>query len=165
MLDWIILVVLVVSAFSGLKRGLIKTVVSLVGLVVGIILAGQFDTALAAKLSFIPQPAVARTAAFVIILVGAMVASGWVASMLKSLASRLLLGWVDHLGGAIIGLVLGGAIIGALLAMTAKFPFFNLEGSVGGSWLAAILLDKFPIFLAFLPEEFDAVRDLFLRGP
>ncbi|MEE8472226.1 MAG: CvpA family protein [Dehalococcoidia bacterium] len=161
LLDWIILVVLVVSAFSGLKRGLIKTVVSLVGLVIGIVLAGQFDTALAAKLTFIPQPVLARTAAFVIILVGAMVASGWAASLLKSLASRLLLGWADRVGGAVIGLVLGGAIIGALLAMAAKFPFFNLEGSVGGSWLAAILLDKFPIFLAFLPEDFDRVREFF----
>jgi membrane protein required for colicin V production len=161
LLDWIILVVLVVSAFGGLRRGLIKTVVSLVGLVIGIILAGQFDTALAAKLTFIPQPELARTAAFVIILVGTLVASGWAASLLKTLASRLLLGWADSLGGAVIGLVLGGAFIGALLAMAAKFPFFKLEGSVTSSWLAAILLDKFPLFLAFLPEDFDRVRDFF----
>ncbi|MFQ5826205.1 MAG: CvpA family protein [Dehalococcoidia bacterium] len=160
-LDWAILIILVVSAFSGLKRGLIKTVISLAGLIIGIILAGQFDTALAAKLTFIPKPELARTAAFVIILVAALVASNWAASLLRKVASMLLLGWLDRLGGGALGVVMGGAICGALLAMAAKFPFFNLEGSVSSSWLAAILLDKFPLLLAFLPEEFDKVRDFF----
>jgi membrane protein required for colicin V production len=160
-LDWAILIVLVVSAFSGLKRGLIKTVISLAGLVIGIILAGQFDTALAAKLTFIPKPDLARTAAFVIILVAALVAASWVGSMLRKVASMLLLGWLDRLGGGAFGVVIGGGVCGAILAMVAKFSLFDLADPVRDSWLAALLLDKFPLLLAFLPEEFDKVRDFF----
>jgi len=69
-----------------------------------------------------------------------------------------MLGWVDHLGGAVFGVVAGAILWGALLAIWVKF--FG-AGPVTESFLAAVLLDKFPLVLALLPSEFDAIRDFF----
>jgi membrane protein required for colicin V production len=48
--------------------------------------------------------------------------------------------------------------LGALLAIWVQF--FG-SGLVTESFLAGVLLNKFPLVLALLPSEFDAVRDFF----
>ena len=74
-LDTIIIVALAITTFSGLRLGIIKAVLSLVGLIVGVILAGRFYIPFAGALSFIPQESLAKIAAFIIILVGTLVAA------------------------------------------------------------------------------------------
>ncbi len=59
-LDIVILVVVVIPVFLGLRIGIIKAVLSLTGLIVGIILAGQFYEPLSEQLSFIPQAGMAE---------------------------------------------------------------------------------------------------------
>ena len=70
-----------------------------------------------------------------------------------------MLGWADKLLGALFGLVLGALFCGAVLTLLTRF--LNIEATVGGSWIATMLLDRFPVVLALLPEEFDAVREFF----
>ena len=55
-LDIAILVILVITAFTGLRRGLIKSVLSLAGLVIGIFLAGTLYTYVAGFLTFNDEP-------------------------------------------------------------------------------------------------------------
>ena len=71
-LDIVLIVSLVIPTVIGLRQGLIKSVLSLVGLIVGVILAGIFYEALAGLLTFIPNIAIANVVAFIIILVGIM---------------------------------------------------------------------------------------------
>ncbi len=158
-LDIAILVVVVIPVFLGLRIGVIKAVLSLAGLIVGIILAGLFYVPLSEQLSFIPQAGVAKVVAFAIILIGIMVIAGVLAKLLKWTASVMMLGWVNHLGGAAFGLVLGAIFCGALLATWLKF--FGVTGAITESTLAFILVDFFPVVLALLPDEFDAVRSFF----
>jgi membrane protein required for colicin V production len=158
-LDLVIIVLVAISTFIGLRIGIIKAVLSLVGVIVGVILAGRFYTALAGGLTFIPQETLARIVAFAIILVGVMLVAGVLASVLKWLASIVMLGWVNRLGGAFLGLVLGAIFCSALLAMWTKF--LGIQGFIAESGLATLLLDRFPMVLALLPEEFDTVRSFF----
>jgi len=158
-LDLIIIVLLAISTLMGLRTGIIKTVLSLAGVIVGVILAGRFYLALSEQLTFIPQENVARIAAFAIILIGIMLVAGILASVLKWLTSIVMLGWVNRLGGALFGLVMGAIVCSALLAIWAKF--LGSEGTINESGLAILLLDRFPMVLALLPEEFDAVRSFF----
>ncbi len=158
-LDIVILVVVVIAVFLGLRIGIIKAVLSLAGLIAGVILAGQFYVPLSGQLSFIPQSNVAEVAAFAIILVGVMIVAGVAATLLKWAASAVLLGWVNHLGGAVFGLVLGALLSGALLATWVKF--LGIANIVSESSLAVILLDRFPTVLALLPGEFDTIRSFF----
>ena len=158
-LDIVIIVLIAIPTLIGLRIGIIKTVLSLAGAIAGIILAGRFYAPLAEQLTFIPQDNLAKIAAFAIILIGVMIITGVLASVLKWIASVVLLGWVNRLGGAIFGFVLGAVFCSALLAIWAKF--LGAEGPIAGSGLATLLLDQFPMVLALLPEEFDAVRSFF----
>ena len=158
-LDIVILVIVVVSVFLGLRIGIIKAALSLAGVIVGVILAGRYYVPLAEQLTFISQEDVAEGVAFAIILIVVMVIAGILATFLKWAASAVMLGWVNRLGGAVFGLVLGAILCGTVLAIWVKF--FGIAGVISQSSLAAILLDRFPAVLALLPEEFDAIRSFF----
>ena len=159
LLDIGIIVIIVISVVMGLRVGIIKAVLSLVGVIVGVILAGRFSTPLAGQLTFIPHEGMAKITAFAIILIAVMIAAAILASILKWAVSAIMLGWVNRLGGALFGLVLGAIFCGALLAIWVKW--LGISNIVTESIAAAILLDKFPLILALLPDEFDAVRSFF----
>ena len=158
-LDIVLLVIMAGGIFVGLRIGLIKATLSLVGLILGIILAGRFYVPLSEQLTFIPQASVAEVVAFAIILIGIMLIASILAAVLKWLASLVMLGWVNRLGGAVLGLVLGALLCSALLATWAKF--FGVAGAVSESVLAVVLLDRFPAVLSLLPDEFDVIRSFF----
>ena len=158
-LDIALLAIIAFSTFTGLKTGIIKSVLSLAGLIIGIILAGRYYAALAENLTFIPQETIAKIAAFLIILVGIMVIANVIAAMLKFAVSAVMLGWVNRLGGAAFGLVMGATFCGALLAVWGKY--LGIGDTISDSALARVLLDYFPVVMAFLPEEFDAVHSFF----
>jgi membrane protein required for colicin V production len=158
-LDIVILVIIVVSTLAGLKVGLIKAVLTMAGVIVGVILAGRYYNDLAAHLTFISQPTLAGITAFAIILIAVMVIAAVAASLIKWAVSAMMLGWVNRIGGAVLGFVLGAIFCGALLAIWASFV--GESGPVSDSALAGLLLDSFPLVLALLPEEFDSVRSFF----
>lgn len=153
-LDWVLLVLLAVSIVSGLMRGLMKTIFDLVGLVVGVLLAGRFYAVLAPKLTFIPQENLAKIAAFVIIAAVIMVIAGILGSILKKVVSQLSFGWLDRLGGAVLGLALSAISLGVGLTLLAQFEVLGLEGAIGRSWLAGLLLQTYPLIKGLLPLEF-----------
>ncbi len=158
-LDIVIIVLIAIPTLAGLRTGIIKAALSLAGVIVGVILAGRFYAALAGRLTFIPQENIAGIVAFAIILVAVMVIAGVLASVLKWVASAVMLGWVNRLGGAIFGFLLGAVFCAVLLAIWVKF--LGLVGPVGESGLAILLLDRFPAILALLPEEFNSIRSFF----
>jgi len=158
-LDIILIIIIVIPTLIGLKTGIIKALLSLAGVIVGIVLAGNYYAALAGKLTFISQESVADIVAFAIILIGVMIVAAIIASVLKKIVSAIMLGWVNRLGGAILGFVLGAAFCGAILTMWTKF--LGIADPIAESALATLLLDNFPLVLALLPEEFDSVRTFF----
>lgn len=158
-LDIVILIIIVIPTLIGLKVGIIKALLSVVGVVVGVILAGRYYGVLAEHLTFISQPSLAKIAAFAIILIVVMIIAAVLASLIKWFVSAVMLGWVNRLGGAIFGFVLGIIFCGALLTIWVKFV--GISGPISESALAGVLLDSFPMVLALLPAEFDSVRDFF----
>jgi len=158
-LDIVIILFIAISTILGLKMGIIKAVLPLAGIIVGVILAGHYYVPLSEQLSFIPQANVAKIVAFALILIGVMVIAGVLALLLGRAASVAMLSWVNHLGGAVFGLLLGAILCATLLATWVKF--LGIQEAIVESTLAEILLDHFPVLLALLPDEFDAVRSFF----
>jgi len=154
-LDIVIIVAIAITTFIGLKIGLIKAVLSLAGLIAGVILARLYYIPLAEQLTFIPQATMAKVAAFAIIMIGVMIIAGVLAMVIKWIASVMMLGWVNRIGGAVFGLVLGTILCGALLALWVKF--FGAGEAITNSSLAAIL-SHFPLVLGLMPGEFDSIR-------
>ncbi len=157
-LDIVIIVGIAITTFVGLKIGLIKAVLSLVGLIVGVVLARIFYIPLSEQLSFIPQAALAKVAAFALIILGVMIIAGVLAIVLKWITSVMMLGWVNRIGGAVFGLMLGLILCGALLALWVQF--FGAGEVITNSSLAA-LLSQFSLVLGIMPAEFDSIRSFF----
>ncbi|MBI4304652.1 MAG: CvpA family protein [Chloroflexi bacterium] len=158
-LDFVILALIVISIFSGLKDGIIKGAFSLAGLIVGIALAGRYYLPLAERLPFVPQGRVAEVVAFVIILAVVAIVAALLAKAFSWVASAITLGWLNHLGGAVFGFVIGAISVAALLALWVKF--FGVNQTITDSSLAVLLLKRFPAILALLPAEFDVIREFF----
>jgi len=158
-LDIVIIIPIVIAAFLGLRAGLVQAVLSLVGLIIGITIAGRYYVPFSERLTFISSAGVAEITAFAIILVGIMAIAAILAKLLKWVASAVMLGWVNRLGGAIFGLVLGALLCSALLAIWVKY--LGIPEVTTDSALATLLLDRFPMVLALLPDEFDAIRSFF----
>ncbi|MDP2917535.1 MAG: CvpA family protein [Dehalococcoidia bacterium] len=158
-LDIVIIIILVISVIGGLRSGLIRSVLSLAGLIIGVVLAGRFYTALAERLFFVPQDGIAKVVAFIIILVVVMVVAAILGAIITRAASALVLGWLNHLGGGAFGLIMSGIVIAALLAVWVKF--MGMSGPIKGSTIAPLLLDRFPLVLSLLPEDFGSIRRFF----
>lgn len=163
--DIVIVVVTVILGFIGLKQGLVKTVFGLAGIVVGIILAGQWDNNLAAKI--FKGSEWGQIVSFAIILVAVLVIANMIGGALKKALTFIMLGWLDNLLGLVVGLAAGLLICGALVAIIAKLGPVPVAG-VGGiraaikeSALAKILVEQMPVVLALLPGDFSKVKDYF----
>jgi len=158
-LDIVLIVAIGIATFIGLRKGIIKAVLTLAGLVLGIFLAGRYYSPFSEQLTLISSPGWAKVAAFAIIFIGVMVIAAVLARLLERVASVIMLGWANRLVGAILGFVIGAMLCGALLAIWVKY--LGISGAIAESNIAPILLDRFPKVLALLPEEFDAVRSFF----
>ena len=158
LLDIIILVLLFIPTFIGLRKGLIKTVLSFAGLLVGVVLAGRLYEPVSKIFGFLNNEDAAKIIAFILILALVMVAAFFLARLLKSVVKMVMLGWVDNVGGAIFGFLSGFILLSAILATWVKL--FG-SGLVTESFIAEVMLDNFPVILGLLPSDFDVIREFF----
>jgi membrane protein required for colicin V production len=158
-LDILLIVLLFVPTFIGLRKGLIKAALYFAGLLIGVVLAGHLYQPVSKLFGFISNENVAYILAFILILVLVMVAAFFLARLLKSVIKIVMLGWVDNVGGAVLGFLSGFIFLSAILATWVKF--------FGSSWvinsfLGKVMLDYFPLILGLLPGEFgDDIRNFF----
>jgi len=162
-LDYVLLIGGALFTLLGIYWGLIRQVLSLAGLVVGVIVAGRYGPDVAAWLSsFIGDPTVAGAIGFLALLFLVSSLASLAASALRLFAGLLFLGWLDHLLGGILGLVQGvlaGAVL--LLAMVA-YPLPLWSDAVNGSQLAEGLLRVSGLLTPLLPTFFEDVLRRFI---
>lgn len=171
-MNWVditIIVVAVIGAYVGWRHGLIRTIFTLVGLIVGVVLAGQWSEGMAEVFS--PSGAQwAYIAAFAIIMAIVVVIANIFGKTLQAFFKLIMMGWLDSIGGIIIGFLLGALAIAAVLSSTALYvndpgaPWrydSTLVKAIGDSVLAEMLIDDFGLLLGLLPAEFDSVKEFF----
>jgi membrane protein required for colicin V production len=158
-LDILLLVAIALATVGGLAIGIIRAALALAGLIFGVVLAGHYYIPFSQVLDAVLQPTVAKVVAFAVILIAVLVVATLLAMFLRRGASAIKLGWADRLGGAVFGLFLGALFCACLLAIWVKFV--GGGETITNSTVARILLDRLPLALALLPDEFDAVRSFF----
>ena len=156
-LDLILVMSLILMAFVGFSRGLLRTVIPLVGLVIGVVVAGRYYDALAHVVS--SDSDAAYVAAFAIIVVAFLIAAVILAEVLHKLLSTIFLGWVDHLAGLLFGVLFGVIIAGAVLDVLLKHSVG--VSTIQDSGVASFVVDKFPAAHSLMPRDFDRVKDFF----
>jgi membrane protein required for colicin V production len=162
-LDILIIIIIALPAYIGFSRGLIGMLVPLVGIVLGIIIAGRAYGNLSEW--FYTDPFTSQSQADIIAFITIVILFVMVTLIISSIISRFLrlflLGWTDKIGGLLLGLATGIAIASIALALAIKFFPNSLEETISGSTLASFLLDRVPLVYHLLPNEFDAVRHFF----
>src|SRR3989337_3210768 len=146
-LDVLIGITLALGADTGLRKGIVGMLLPLVGLVIGVHLAGRYYQTLAERV-FHSQASSMQTISFVLILLAVILAAGVVAFLISPALSLILLGWLNGLLGGVLGLLLAMMAWGTLLALLLLFPALAPEGLIRDSFLASLILDRFPLLLA-----------------
>lgn len=154
-LDYAILIGGALFTLLGIYWGLIRQVLSLVGLLVGIALAGRYGPEVATWLSsFIADPTVAGAIGFVAVLLFVSALASLAASWLRLFAGLLFLGWLDHLLGGLLGLLQAVLAAAAILIVMIVYPLPAWSGAVEGSALAGAVLRAGALLTPLLPEYF-----------
>jgi membrane protein required for colicin V production len=162
-LDVVVILLLAGFTFAAYSSGLIREVITLVAVVAGILIAGALYQRLAADvLVFINNDDAAEAVAFLALFGGVYLMGQIGAYVLKTGASLLMLGPLDHLGGAVFGFVKGVLVIEMLLIVFAAYPSLDLDRAVDNSVIARQLVDNFGFLLHILPSNFDHRIDEFL---
>ena len=121
-LDWALVVLLGVSTAMAFLRGLIRSLVSAFGVLLGVVLAAWYAPAPADVLSrWIPQPALAEISAFLLILVATYLTAALLGRVLRGAATAAGLGFFDRLGGAAFGFARAVLVLAAVLIPAGPF--------------------------------------------
>ena len=147
---------------AALSAGLVREVITLTATVLAILVAGLYhDNVARDLLMFVESDNTANIIGFLIILGAILVAGQLVASFMKRGVSMLMLGWADHLAGAIFGLFKGFLVVQILLIVLVTFEPLAVDNDIAQSTLAPFFLDITPILLGILPDQFEAAVNAF----
>jgi membrane protein required for colicin V production len=134
--DWIILAVLVGSVLGGMAHGFFRSIFSLLGLILGVVLAGwNYARVAVAFKPIVRVDAIADAIGFLLIAVVVMLMANVAGTILKRMFRWLGLGCFDILGGAAVGFVQGALLVTVCILVTVAF-FPQTE------WLAQASLPK-----------------------
>lgn len=139
-LDWCLVIIVAASFVSAFRKGIIRVLFSLAGMVTGFVLASWNYLRLAQWLhTWVKTPGVAAMVAFLLIVVGSILAFSILARFVRRTAEAVGLGFFDRLLGGAFGLLRGFFFsVAILMALVAFAP--------GSSWLGNSVLA--PYFLA-----------------
>ena len=156
-LDIVILVVVALAALMGWRMGIIRGLFAIVGVLVGIVLAGQLGEGLGSKLDFVDNPNGARVLGFVVVFGLTLAAASIFSSFLRGLIRLFPVRWVDGVGGAAVGATAGSMGMAVLVIAAGSSPFGPVGDAIDDSDLAIFLADKPPFLLNLLPEQYQDV--------
>ena len=124
LIDWLILIVLLVSVLSAAKNGFFLEVFSLAGILVGFVLASwNYQRLLPWLTRWVHSLPAAEALSFLLIALGVMLLAGVLGRVVRWSIHSIGLGWADRFLGAIFGFAKGIVLITvAVLVIAAFFP-------------------------------------------
>ena len=141
----------------GLRTGLVRTVISVVGIAAAIVLASQFFSEAAPIFDgLLDSENGASVLGFLLIFVVVLVISAIVGSTVSKVANLMMLGWINQGGGLVLGVLLSFTLLSALLSMVDSFPVLSLDATISESVFGSFLVEDFDVVLKglkLLPDD------------
>lgn len=127
LLDIIILGIIVVFVIAGAKRGLVWELFTLAGIGLGLWIPYTFRAPIADFISRYTDPGQTRivvtVVAFLVIFSLIYIIFSHIGYFLHKLLEKILLGWLDRLLGALLGLAKGMLLVGLVLVAIFLSPW------------------------------------------
>ncbi len=165
--DLILLITLLLFAGAGYRFGLIHAVGSLVGLAVGLIIAGKTYALVATKILFLVggQESLARFIAYVALFVLVNRGIGAVFWLLEKFYNVMAivpgLRLINRSLGALLGLIEGVLILGVIFHLIGRFPVLAVAmAPIARSQLASWILSVSAVLLPLLPQAFRSLSEV-----
>ena len=128
--DWVLILVFALTALWGYKTGLIDAALNAITIYVGLFLSGLFAArVLSLFWDGVESESASTAIGYVIIFVTVFIASRIVSGIIKKALKITLTGWVDNLGGIVIGLVAGMLIAGGVMTVAARYTYIIPENT------------------------------------
>jgi len=128
--DWVLILVFALTALWGYKTGLIDAALNAITIYVGLFLSGLFAArVLSLFWDGVESESVSTAIGYVIIFVAVFIASRIVSGIIKKALKITFMGWVDNLGGIVVGLVAGMLIAGGVMTVAARYTYIIPENT------------------------------------
>jgi membrane protein required for colicin V production len=159
--DWIVLVILTLSALLSLWRGFVREAISLAGWVVAFIAANLFAVMLAEQIGDVIANRTGRyIVAWSLIFVLTLVASSLTARLFAKLIKVSGLGVLDRILGSVFGLLRGALIVMALVFVVREIVPKSEQSLLEESQL----MPHIDVLLSWSMRVFEEFRDVEIKG-
>jgi membrane protein required for colicin V production len=116
--------VILISAFVGLRTGVIAALFTAIGIWVGVITAGQISDDLGAKLtSSTSNDTLVTVISYSAIIIASIMIARFAGAMTRKLINLFLLGFIDRLAGLALGVIAGAILAGAIITGGARLTY------------------------------------------
>ena len=140
-LDLVFIALVIVCGVMGTWLGLIRAAFGVLGVVFGILIAGQMSDDLGGLYAeYISNEAIANVTAYGLIILASLVASRLLTIVVRRLVYMLFLGWADRLAGLAMGLIAGAAISAAAITGLAGLTYKS--DLIDKGFAAGVFLNK-----------------------
>jgi len=165
-LDTVLIVVIVLCGILGIYWGFLRQVLSVAGLIAGLVLASRYGERVADWLSsFITNDTAVQALGFLLVLIAVSAIVSLLATLLRRFVGLLFLGWLDHLIGGVLGLIQGALLCTVILLVAAVFPTAAFADALANSRVAPQLVRIIgSMILLFLPAPFHLAIQRLLGG-
>ncbi len=168
-IDAAILLMFFWFGFTGFASGLLRTGVTLLAFMLGIVFAGLFYQRLTNDIRLIvPNEALVRVISLLAIWLATALAGELLASLLKHAASLFFFGPLDGFGGLLLGMAKAFVLVELLLVLLVVYRSQSslIAGSLSHSVLVPYFLQDFDVVLRLLPHDLrDSVQQFLLVPP
>lgn len=165
-IDLLIVALIAWTTFAAFRAGLIREIIPLLSVILGAILASMFYDNLAADIDFLVDHEPTRKfIAFVAIFVGIVVVGQIASILLRTTATLPMLGPLDHVGGAVFGLLKGILFVEILIFAATSFPVSDgVVDAMHDSAFASFFIEQLPLTKSLMPDEVQRSLDAFEAG-
>jgi len=126
-IDYILLVIILLSAYAGMKIGILRAAFSICGIFLGWLFAGQFSPHVGEIISqSIRNDTVITIISYILIILATMMIFNYSYKIVKPILSIATLGFsnlIDKIGGIILGLIIGTLISSIIIVGITRFTY------------------------------------------
>jgi membrane protein required for colicin V production len=158
-LDYFVLLVVIASVASGAIKGIIRVTFSVAFTLAGLVAAAQLYPYAASLLRIFVAAWLADLLGFVVLFVLVLIVGSLVSRWLRVGLKRARLGWIDHLLGAVFGLLRGWLICSVIYLALTAFP--SKPEAVQQATFGPTLLDGTRVIAYLTSQE---LRERFFAG-
>ena len=142
-LDWVLIAAFAITAIWGYKTGLVMAAINAISIYIALFLSGLFAGRVLSMIwDGVESEALSTAIGYVIIFAAVFIAGRIAGSIIKKALKVTFMGWIDSLGGIVIGLVAGVLISCGVMTVLARYSFVEDEAVVeSGIGLEDVMTD------------------------